>query len=345
MQRALAILVNHHAVLEQVVVEHARGQLGQQHIGLALHDQLHLHASARRITDLAQQAITGEEVRVGDHRAFLRLAQRVDIGLFDVVAVLDVVAVNQAHPTIALFRRPQRRPLLAPPPAAPRAYLTTALCQGEMMQVRHRRARHSHGIILLGFRAIIAQVIGGEVDPANERDFCVHHDNLAVQAAKPVGADAQRLGRRVKHLYRHPSLGQRPQKRRAQLAAAKAIEADHHLHATLCGLDQNALQLMADFVFEENEGLQQDLATGRPQRLKHLGEVRLAVLQQFDLVAALPAVIQVAGLGFVGRLISGNMLHGDVHSSISTDSGTWSDRWDQGRVVSTRALCTFKLRT
>ena len=105
------------------------------------------------------------------------------------------------------------------------------------------------------------------------------------------------------------------------------------------------MQLKADLVFKEDKGLQQDLALGAAQRLEYGRKVRLAVLQQLHLVAALPAVIQIPRLAVVWRLVCGDMVYRNVHSSTSTDSGTWSERWDQGRVVSTRGLCTVKLRT
>ena len=106
MQWALAVFVNHHAILEQIVIEHARGKFCQQHVGLALHDQLHLHATARRVTDLAKQAIAGEEIRVGDHHPLPGLAQGVDIRVFDVVTMLDIVAVDQAYQAVAWLVRP-----------------------------------------------------------------------------------------------------------------------------------------------------------------------------------------------------------------------------------------------
>jgi len=206
------------------------------------------------------------------------------------------------------------------------------------MQVCHRRANYLHRVILFGLGAEIPQVISREVDPADKPHGGVHHHNLAVQAAEPVCANPQRLGRRIEHLHRHACLGQLTEKPRAQLAAAKAIQADHDLDPTLRRLDQDTLQLMANLVFEEDKGLQQDLAPGLAQRLEYLGKVRFAVLQQLDLITALPAVIQVACLGFVRRLVGRDVLDRNVHSSISTDSGTWSERWDHGRVVSTCGL-------
>ena len=188
-------------------------------------------------------------------------------------------------------------------------------------------------------------MVGRKIDPADKRHGGVHHDDLAMQAAKPVGAKTQGLGRRVEHLHRHPGVRQLTEKRRAQLATAKAVEADHHLHATLRRVDQDVLQLMPHLVFEQDKGLQQDFPLRLAQSLEDLREVRLAVFQQLHLVIAVPAVVQVAGLGGVRRLVGGDVFDGDAHSSISTDSGTWSDRWDQGRVLNTRGLCTLRLRT
>ena len=188
-------------------------------------------------------------------------------------------------------------------------------------------------------------MVSRKIDPADKRHAGIHHHNLAVQAAKPVSAYAEGLGRRVEHLHHHPGFGQLPQEARAQLAATKTVEADHHLHPALGRLDEDAVQLKADLVFKKDEGLQQDLALGAAQCLEHGRKVRLAVLQQRHLVAALPAVIQISRLAVIWRLVCGDMVYRNVHSSTSTDSGTWSDKWDQGRVVSTRGLCTVRLRT
>ena len=110
-------------------------------------------------------------------------------------------------------------------------------------------------------------------------------------------------------------------KEQAKAATAKAIKADHHLHPALCGLDQNPVQFMTDLVLEQNKGLQEDFLAGLAQGLEHLGEVRLTVFQQLHLVAGLPGVVQIPGPGVIWWLIGGDVFHGAVHNSISTDKG------------------------
>ncbi|MNJ56727.1 hypothetical protein D3C77_522870 [compost metagenome] len=65
-QRAAAVFVDLHAVAHQVVVEHARTELGDRHVRLALEDQSHPDTASRGVADLAQHAIAREEISVGD---------------------------------------------------------------------------------------------------------------------------------------------------------------------------------------------------------------------------------------------------------------------------------------
>ena len=150
-----------------------------------------------------------------------------------------------------------------------------------MMDVGHRRALNFHRIILLGFGAEIGQVIAGKIDPADERNQAVDHDDFAVQAAEPVGANAEVFGRRIEDLQMHAGIAQRREITGGQLAATEAVEADGGAHAALGGIDQNLLQLGADLVFENDEGLQQDFTLRRAHCCKHAGEIFLAVFQQF----------------------------------------------------------------
>ncbi len=102
---------------------------------------------------------------------------------------------------------------------------------------------------------------------------------------------------------------------------------------------------MADLVFKQDKGLQQNLPLRLAHGVEDARKVRLAVFQQLDLVVALPAVIEITRFRFIRRLVGGDVFYRNVHNSISTDSGTWSDKCDHGRVVSTLGLRMFKLRT
>ncbi|MNU79170.1 hypothetical protein D3C71_687790 [compost metagenome] len=219
------------------------------------------------------------------------------VNLFDVGLVITVVAVHQTHLTIMIADRQFRTPLPALLPPVLGAHRATALQQGKMMNVRHRRALHLHRIILLGLGAEVGQMVGGKIDPADEGDSPVHHHNLAVQASEPVGADAQPLGCRVEHLQVHASAAEGGEIPGAQFAAAKSVETGGDAHAPLSGVDEHRLQLLADFVFEHDEGFQEDLGLGLAHGLEHPWEIGFAVFQQLDAVVALPAVLDVDRCG------------------------------------------------
>ncbi|MNX71497.1 hypothetical protein D3C86_1028140 [compost metagenome] len=218
------------------------------------------------------------------------------------------------------------------------------------MDIGNGRTLNFYGIILFGLGAEVGQMIGGKVDPADERHGAIHHHNLAVQAPEPVGADAQAFRSRVEYLQVHAGGGQGGEEPGTQFAAAKAVEADGGAHAALSGFDQDLLQFIADLVLEQNEGFQQDFTLRPAQGFKHPGKVRLAVFQQLDPIAALPAVFDIdrsrlAG-GRSGDVFQRGFFHRvAAHSSISTDSGTWSERCDQGREVSTCGWLALRLRT
>ena len=350
MQRTVAIFVNPHTGLEQVVVGHARRELGHLHVRLPLQNQPHLDTPAGCIANIAQQSIAGKEVRVGDHHAPLCGTQYLAVNLLDVGPMLAVVAIHQAHLSIVIAERQLRAALATSLPPVPGAHRAPALQQGKVMDVGHRRALHFHRVILLGLRAEVGQMVGGKVDPAEEREGPVDDHDLAVQAPKPVGADAQAFWRRVEHLQMHTGVTEGSEVTAAQFSATKTIEAGGDAHAAPGRVDQYGLQFCADLVLEDDEGFQEDFAFGLTHGLEHPGEIGFAVFQQLDPVVALPAVLDIDH----GRLADrgrGNRVHGgfihrrSTHSSISTDSGAWSERCDQGRFVSTCGQPAFRLRT
>jgi len=63
-QRAATVLVDLHAVAHQVVVEHARAELGDGHVRLALEDQPHPHTPPRRVAYFSQHTVAREEIGV-----------------------------------------------------------------------------------------------------------------------------------------------------------------------------------------------------------------------------------------------------------------------------------------
>ena len=138
----------------------------------------------------------------------LGVAQHLQIHVFDIGVVLVVIAEHQAHLAVVIGEGHFLQSLAPALPPEPRASGTTALQQGEVMDIGDHRALDLHRVILLGFRAEVGQMITGKIDPANERDQTVDHHDLAVQTAEPVGADAQVLGRRIEDLQMHAGIAQ-----------------------------------------------------------------------------------------------------------------------------------------
>ena len=62
-QRPLAVFVDAHAGVQQVVVQHAGRRLDDRHVGLALQDQAHVDAAPRRAAQLADAAGSRERSR------------------------------------------------------------------------------------------------------------------------------------------------------------------------------------------------------------------------------------------------------------------------------------------
>ncbi|MNL46284.1 hypothetical protein D3C87_1689840 [compost metagenome] len=169
-------------------------------------------------------------------------------------------------------------------------------------------------------------MVGGKIDPADERDRPVHDHDLAVQAPEPIGANAQALWCRVEHLQVHAGTAQGGEKSGAQFAAAKPVETRGDAHAPLSRFDEHLLQFIADLVLKDNEGFQEDFGFGLAHRLEHPREIGFAVFQQFDPVVALPAVLDVDRRrrtrgGRSNRFQRGFFHRRDAHSSISTESG------------------------
>ncbi|MNX90994.1 hypothetical protein D3C86_1230620 [compost metagenome] len=263
--------------------------------------------------------------------------------------MFTVVAVHQTHLAIVIAEGQLRTPLPTALPPVFGVRRATALQQSEVMNVGHRRALHLHGIVLLGLGTEVGKVIGRKVDPADEGNAAVHHHYLAVQAPEPVGADAQAFWCRIEHLQVHAGGGQGGKEPGTQFAAAKAVEADGGAYTALGSFDQDLLQLIANLVLEHNEGFQQDFTLRPAKGVKYPGKIRFTVFQQLDAIAALPAVFNVDRCRLTDRR-SGDVIQRGffhrlaAHNSISTDSGTWSERCDQGRVVSTCGWLALRLR-
>ncbi len=169
------------------------------------------------------------------------------------------------------------------------------------------------------------------VDAADKAHLPVHHD-LTVHAPQHVQPLAQNAPPRVKNAEMHSGGHQTAHKLFRQVGRAKAVHQHMHFHATLRGAQQRCVQLLADLVFKQDEGLQHHLVPGVGNCIEHAGEEFLAVLQQFEVVARHPAG-------------GARCKEGAGHSRISAARGAWSESWSQGLRGSSSGACTAALRT
>ena len=180
---------------------------------------MHVDAAPRRAAHLAQQAVAREEVGVGDDHLPARAANRGAIVALDVVAVLVVVANHEQGLRSAGRRRRHgggraRRPGRRGAAGSPRP--RSDGCRWTIGPSQLDR------IVLLRLRPEVGQVIGREVDAADERDGAVDDDQLAVHAPQHVRAHAQDPGRRIEAAQPHPGLGERRLERRREVGRSRS---------------------------------------------------------------------------------------------------------------------------
>src|SRR5690606_8465406 len=258
-----------------------------------------------------------------------RGAERHPVLVLDVVAVRAVVADDEGGQRLACARVLPRRPVGAPlePVAQHLAQASPALARQhahhEAMDLVDDRAAYLDRVILLGHRPEIGEMIGREINPADERDLAVDDDDLAVHAAEQVAPQAEDLRLRIEQMHAHADLGERRKERWREVGRTVTVDGDVDLDAAAGDLDEHPMQLDADLVLEQDEGLDQHLASRRGDRLEHAREILLAVLEQASLVAADPD---------------------GLHSTNSAASGAWSDSRDHGcgRNITGRAERTLR---
>src|SRR5690606_2051355 len=162
---------------------------------------------------------------------------------------------------------------------------------------------------------------------ADEGGGAIDHQQLAVHAPEQLEADAHRLRARIKAAYLDTRLGHGHEEPVRERRRAVAIDQNRHAHAAPGGGHQALLQLPADLVLEQDEGLQQDFAARGIDGLEHRGIEALAVLQQAHAVALVPAQLHAA----------------------SPDSRACSGRWSDSRVPGwprgVATSCTCRPRT
>lgn len=153
------------------------------------------------------------------------------------------------------------------------------------MHLGHHGAGDLDCVVLLGHGPVVAQVVGTVVDAADERALPIDHHDLAVQAAKQVGAHAREPGLGVEGMKVDAGVGHRRDEGVGQVGSAVAIDRHLDAHTTASGRYQHLLQLLADLVIENDERLQQNFFPRLGHRLEYAGVVLFAVDQQLHAVA------------------------------------------------------------
>jgi hypothetical protein len=262
-------------------------------------------------------------------------ANRGAVLVLDVVGVVPVVARDEHRVGLAGAATGHARCLLQAAPEPARALAAERDgAQHELVNFRHHRARQLDRIVLLGLGAEVEQVVFRIVDAADKGALAIDHHDLAVHAAKHVEPLAHETLAGVEHPHLHAGRGQPFDEAAREVGRAEAVDHQVDLGAALGGRAQGRVQLQADLVLEQDEGLDDHFAPGLPDGIEHARKELLAVLQQLDAVAADPVVVVVHGIA----------AH-SAHRSMSATSGAWSDRCDHGLRGSTTGACTPALRT
>lgn len=210
--------------------------------------------------------------------------------LLDVRVVFVVVARDQQRPRLAAAAADVgigKRADAALPPAPGRVRWRDG-GQREAVNVMHHRTFDLQCVVLLGAGAEVTQVIGGEVDAADEGDFPVDHHDLAMQAAEQVDPLAQQPLAWIEHLDADADIGHRRHEFGGEVGRAITIHGDIHGRTALRRSDQRLLQFDADLVFEEDEGLEQDFLLGLSNGLEHTRKEFLSVFQQLKTISVSP---------------------------------------------------------
>src|SRR5690606_27264885 len=187
----------------------------------------------------------------------------------------------------------------------------TEQIEAGMADIADHRPAYFHGVVLFGTWTIIPQMHGSEIDAADIGHLAVYYHDFAMQAAEEVGAHAHQLGLGIKYMHPDAGFDHLADVLVTQVHGAVAIDDDFHMGAIARGADQCSLQLLANLVFQNDEGLQQHLLAGVADTFEHARKELLAVDQQVCIIAFTP--------------------DGSHQKRTSTDSGAWSDRCDQGR--------------
>src|SRR5690606_20191496 len=272
---------------------HARTELGDGHIRLALQDQTHPHAAPRRIADLPQHPIAGEKVGIGDYQARARIAYGLQIMLLDVVAMVVVVTGDEKRPRLATADTGMAiAGRLAPafPPAPPRLGRGD-IGEGETVNVVNHRPFYLQCVVLLGLGAKTPEVICREVDPADKGQLAIHHHQLAVHPTENIDAFAEQTLTRIEHVDAYAGLDHGSGKIATQISRSVAIDGDVYADTALGRTDQNFLQAGANLVLIKDERFQQDFFFRCCNGVEDRWEKLFAIFQQLKTIPVSPVKI------------------------------------------------------
>ena len=116
--------------------------------------------------------------------------------------------------------------------------------------------------------------------PPTKATLAVHHDDLAVHAAKHFGRRPKQPRPGSNTCMRTPASESVADETLRQVGRAPAVDRHVHLHAAPRGGHQRLVQLQTDLVLEQDEGLQHHLVLRHRDAREHAREELLAVLEQ-----------------------------------------------------------------
>jgi len=131
-------------------------------------------------------------------------------------------------------------------------------------------------------------MVGGEVDAADEGDFRVDHDDLAMQAPEHVQALAEQALAGVEHVDPHADAGHLFDETGRQVGRAKAVHRHIDARAAFGRGNQCLLQLEADLVLEQDEGFQQHFLFRIGNAFENGRKELFAVFQQLKTIPISP---------------------------------------------------------
>ena len=248
-QGTVTVFVNLNAGAQQMVVQQTGSGAHNGHVGPALQDKPHIHTPLGRTPHLANKAVAGEEVGIGNHNAVPRGSHGHTVMALNVLGVAVIVARDK--------HRAGRAEARAAGECAgrQRAGGCRAHCRGtrEVVDLRHQRAAHLHRVVLLGVGAKVGHVVGRIVDAADKGQLFIDHHNFSVHAAQHIEPLPQYAPARIEGAKLHARSHQAVHKVVRQIGRTKAIHQNMDLHTAHRRAVQRCVQLPTNLVVKQDE--------------------------------------------------------------------------------------------